>query len=59
MRLMTRLRAVLHRADERERAALTRHHAALARAAKTLPGDETLRKLLEEADKLLRDEVPR
>jgi hypothetical protein len=59
MRLMTRLRAMLRHTDERERAALTRHRAALERAAKVMPGDETLRKLLAEADKLLRDEVPR
>jgi hypothetical protein len=55
---MSRFVAVLRRGDDRERAALVRHRASLQRAVDVMPGDETLRRLLAEADRMLKGELP-
>lgn len=59
MTLVSRLLAVFRRRDNRERVVLERHRDSLQRAVKVMPGDETLKRLLDEADRLIRDERPR
>lgn len=59
MSLLSRLLPVFRRRrDDRERIALVRHRASLQRAVQVMPGDETLRKLLAEADRLIKGEIP-
>lgn len=49
---------VFRRRDDRETTALLRHRASLLRAVRLMPGDATLRKLLDDADRLIKGEIP-
>lgn len=51
---LSRLLAVFRRPDERERRAQDAYRASLAKAVAVMPGDERLRRLLEEADQLMK-----
>jgi hypothetical protein len=59
VKLFSRLLTMIRRPDERERHAHQRYVQVLQKAVQVMPGDEKLRELLREADRLMRDETPK